>query len=474
MTNQPVSVAPIVFELPASCAAVDVFRSLADRPHLLFLDSALRHPELGRVSYVAADPVQVLTLPADGREVLATVEQQVAEYPLEHQPELPTFQGGAAGLLAYDLGRSLERIPTPRCDDFHLPAITLGIYDVVIAFDHRQNRSWIISQGWPAVAEADRRARAAERLAQFRRWIDRRPDAVTPLASHRQPRTLNRSSPHFPTDHSKTLYSNFTRDGYLQAVQRSIDYIYAGDIFQVNLAQRLLTQATSSAVDLYLRMRARNPATFAGFFDAGPFQIVSASPERFLKVDRGLVESRPIKGTRPRAGGAEADLFMGDDLRGSEKDRAENVMIVDLIRNDLSRVCEPSSVRVTELCKVESYAFVQHLVSAVAGRLADSCSPVDLIRASFPGGSITGAPKVRAMEIIAELEPHARGAYCGSLGFFDSVGNLDLSILIRTVTAAQGWWQFPVGGGIVSQSEPATEYAETWHKAEGMLRALWP
>jgi para-aminobenzoate synthetase component 1 len=233
-----------------------------------------------------------------------------------------------------------------------------------------------------------------------------------------------------------------------------------------------LFPATGNPLALYLRLRQRNPAPFAAWFDLGQAQIVSASPERFLSVREGRVEARPIKGTRRRTAWAEADLFAGDDLLQSEKDRAENVMIVDLLRNDLSRVCQSDSVRVSQLCGLEIYQFVQHLVSAVEGTLATGRSAVDLVRAAFPGGSITGAPKIRAMEIIAELEPTARGPYCGSLGYFGFDGSADLSILIRTITAAGGWWQFPVGGGIVAQSSPDREYEETWHKAEGLLRAL--
>jgi para-aminobenzoate synthetase component 1 len=251
-----------------------------------------------------------------------------------------------------------------------------------------------------------------------------------------------------------------------------VDYIHAGDVFQVNLSQRLLHPARSSSVDLYCRLRNCNPAPFAGYFDLGEYQIVSASPERFLQVRRRAVEARPIKGTRPRTTIPEADLFAGSDLLCSEKDRAENVMIVDLMRNDLSRVCRPDSVRVTELCKLEVYGLVQHLVSAVRGELDDAATPLDLLRAAFPAGSITGAPKVRAQEIIAELEPTARGAYCGALGYLAANGALDLSVLIRTITAGRGWWQIPVGGGVVAQSKPNQEYEETWHKAAGMLQAL--
>jgi para-aminobenzoate synthetase component 1 len=270
------------------------------------------------------------------------------------------------------------------------------------------------------------------------------------------------------------LTSNFSAAEYLQMVRRGIEYIHAGDVFQVNLAQRLLYPAVDGSVALYLRMRRRNPATFAAFFDGGDFQIVSASPERFLRVAAGHVETRPIKGTRPRTHLPEADLFAGAELCQSVKDRAENVMIVDLLRNDLSRVCTAESVRLVDLCRLELYETVQHLVSVVEGDLEPDKTPLDLIAAAFPGGSITGAPKVRAMEIIAELEPTARGPYCGCLGYLGFDGTLDLNILIRTVTAGRGWWQLPVGGGIVAQSDPRKEYAETWDKAAGLLRALKP
>jgi para-aminobenzoate synthetase component 1 len=266
--------------------------------------------------------------------------------------------------------------------------------------------------------------------------------------------------------------SNFSEDAYLRAVQRAIDYVYAGDVFQVNLSQRLLVPARDDAVSLYRRLRRCNPAPFAGFFDLGDFQIVSASPERFLRVSDREVETRPIKGTRPRTGNQAIDRAAEADLLASEKDRAENVMIVDLMRNDLARVCEARSVRVGQLCGVEAYQHVLHLVSSVHGRLREGQSPVNLLRAAFPGGSVTGAPKIRAMEIIAELEPTARGAYCGSLGYLGFDGSSDLSILIRAITAGRGWWQFPVGGGIVADSIPEKEYEETWHKAEGLLRAL--
>ncbi len=286
------------------------------------------------------------------------------------------------------------------------------------------------------------------------------------------PVSLGQLAPQFDVDGRRGISSNFSADGYRRAVQRVIDYIRAGDVFQVNLSQRLLHPAKTPSVDLYCRLRERNPAPFAGYLDGGDWQLASASPERFIRVEGGRVETRPIKGTRGRSPHPVADLFTGDDLRASEKDRAENVMIVDLLRNDLSRTCRPDSVRVSQLCGLETYEYVQHLVSVVEGTVRPECAPLDVLRTSFPGGSVTGAPKIRAIEIIAELEPTVRGAYCGSLGYIGVGGRMDTSILIRTITAARGWWQLPVGGGIVAQSDPREEYDETWHKAAGLLRAL--
>ncbi|REK19639.1 MAG: anthranilate synthase component I family protein [Planctomycetota bacterium] len=446
------------------------FARLACLPHCVFLDSARRDPVLGRYSFLAADPFSFLSIPADGSDGLAALEQSLVPFNAATIPDLPPFQGGAAGLLSYDLGRSLERSPRPAIDEFETPALAMGLYDVVLAVDHFANRAWLISQGFPELERKARRKRAAERLAFFQSMLERPAGAPArpALERLRQDQLAEQFAVAGPTG----LASNFSADAYLAAIRRAIEYVHAGDVFQVNIAQRLLFPAEDDAVALYLRLRQRNAATFAGYFDAGGAQIASASPERFLRVHDAQVEARPIKGTRSRIARPEADLFSGDELQQSEKDRAENVMIVDLLRNDLSRVCRPDSVRVTQLCKLESYAFVQHLVSAVCGTLAQGRTPIDLLRASFPGGSVTGAPKIRAMQVIAELERTARGAYCGSLAYLGFDGSMDSSILIRTITASRGWWQAPVGGGIVAQSVPENEYEETWHKATGLIRAL--
>jgi para-aminobenzoate synthetase component 1 len=485
---------PVVEQFDPPPDPVDVFRRLASLPHVVFFDSAMRHSKLGRYSFIAADPVEWLAVPADGSDVLAKLVVRMNDCGLRiadcgfksainpkseirnPKSKLPPFQGGWAGMFGYELARSLETVPAAAIDEFKIPALAIGLYDVVVAFDHEQNSAWLISHGLPERDPTARRERAAARLAQFQsRLVGSTTDAERKVtADSSSPLAMDELAPQFHIAGHDGLTSNFSAAGYQEAVKRTIDYIHAGDVFQVNLSQRLLHRASSSPIDLYCRLRERNPAPFAGYLDGGNWQIASASPERFVRIDNGHVETRPIKGTRARARRPEADLFAGDELRASDKDRAENLMIVDLLRNDLSRTCRPESVRVSQLCGLETYEYVQHLVSVVEAQLRDDQAPIDLLRTSFPGGSVTGAPKIRAMEIIAELEPTVRGAYCGSLGYIGLDGRMDTSILIRTITASRGWWQLPVGGGIVAQSNPREEYDETWHKAAGMLRALRP
>ncbi len=477
-----------VEELHPMPDAADVFRRLSALPHCLFLDSARRDRELGRYSFVAADPFEYFEAPADDSadDPLGAVGRRIAEFVAAPIAGLPPFQGGAAGLISYDYARRLEpaTVGPPHRDEFEVPALALGLYDTVVALDHLAHRAWIISQGFPETDLRARHRRARERAKQFRRWLESPVGSLRaasiPIQSARERLVpAGKLATQYPVSDARRLMSddtaltsNFSAEEYIATVARAIEYIRAGDVFQVNLAQRLLCPATDDSVSLYLRLRERNPAPLACYFDLGEFQIVSASPERFVRVADRHVEARPIKGTRRRTARPEADLFAGDELRQSEKDNAENVMIVDLLRNDLARVCRPESVVVSELCRLEVYEFVQHLVSVVRGELADGRTPLDLLRAAFPGGSITGAPKIRAMQIIAELEPTARGAYCGGLGYLGFDGSMDFNILIRTITAGRGWWQMPVGGGIVAQSEPHREYEETWHKAEGLLRAI--
>jgi len=269
------------------------------------------------------------------------------------------------------------------------------------------------------------------------------------------------------------LESNFTPAEYRAAVGRVREYILAGDVFQVNLSQRFGARLPSPPFELYRMLRRRNPAPFAAYYQVDDAAVLSVSPERFLHVDpNGMVETSPIKGTRPRSTNPTTDAQLAEQLQASEKDRAENVMIVDLLRNDLSRVCRPGSIRVSSLCELESHPTVHHLVSTVVGRLAQNEDAMSLFRAAFPGGSITGAPKIRAMEIIAELEPAARSVYCGAIGYFSVTGAMDTSIAIRTAIAEGGRLYFGAGGGVVAESDPESEYQESLDKAQAFIRLL--
>jgi len=470
---------PFVEELvpppdPATCC-----ERLAGLPHRLFFDSALRDPRLGRYSYVTADPFEVVRSEGRQADPLAKVRHILAPFASQPLPGLPPFQGGAAGYVAYDWGLELERLPAPEHDDLGLRNVVLGIYDWVLAWDHVESKAWLISTGMPETDDAARTRRASERAAGVRARLTQEPAKAGPHEIKAGSGAKSGvAAPSYPIDDGwwdprLALRSSFTRDAYLKAVERVREYIFAGDIFQANLSQRFDAPLTESPWTLYRRLRERNPAPFAAFLDFPEAVVLSASPERFLRVDEtGHVETRPIKGTRPRGVGPEHDAALGQALAESPKDRAENLMIVDLMRNDLSRVCAPGSVRVAELFALEQYATVHHLVSTVVGQLAPGADALDLLRAAFPGGSITGAPKLRAMEIIAELEPSRRGVYCGSIGYWSVTGELDTNIAIRTAVARNGRVYFNAGGGVVADSDPADEYQETLDKARGLIDAL--
>ena len=463
---------PLVVTLPGKLSSWEAFRRLAHLPYVLFLDSASQHPELGRYSYIAADPfdVSIAHGPDQITQVLAKVKAQWQEWHTPAMTDLPPFQGGLAGLWGYDINRALEQVPTTRWHDFDMPDLVLGWYDWVIAFDHLADHAMLISQGLPATDRCERQDRAEVRADTVLALLEREPSSII---KHASPLTIDQLAPSFALPDHPGMLSNFRPDDFKHAIQRGIDYTHAGDCFQVNLAQRLLAPCTESPIKVYERLRQLSPAQCAGYLDCGDYVVASSSPERFIQIDvTGNMETRPIKGTRPRGHTPLDDHRLIQELQQSAKDRAENVMIVDLLRNDLGRVAEYGSVTVPHLCKVESNASVHHLVSVVTGQLREGLTPFDVLQATLPGGSVTGAPKVRAMEIIAELEPTARGAYCGCLGYVAFSGAMDTNILIRTLTLGKGWAQFPVGGGIVADSDPEAEYAETLHKARGMLAAL--
>lgn len=435
----------------------DAAYGLGHLPFLTFLDSAMVDEKLGRYSFIAADPFARIQGHETDHGWVQRVKSLLADFAIAPLAGLPPFQGGAAGLFSYELGRSLERLPKPLRDDLAFPDLSLGLYDVVVAFDVVERRGWIISTGLPEMEPRARNRRAVERGLWFEAELARQ--AAAPPAGNI---SLGGWS------------SNFTRERYELAVAEVIERILAGDIFQANLSQRFeaLVPPDFDHFGFYRRLRKINPAPFAAYLDHANFIIASASPERFLRVEGDLVETRPIKGTRPRFADALVDMLQAKALSESRKDRAENVMIVDLLRNDLSKVCIPGSVQVPQLCGLESFATVHHLVSSVVGRLRDGQGPVDLLAAAFPGGSITGAPKLRAMEIITELEGHARGPYCGAIGYLGFNGTMDLNIVIRTASFRGGSCVVQAGGGIVTASDPASEYVETLDKARRIFEAF--
>ena len=449
---------PLLTELPYQEDSARLFEAIADLPWAVFLDSGPHYPAQSRYDILSAQPyVRLVTRGAltevynDGVELSREDPFSLLKRALAADPacggELP-FCGGAIGYFGYDLARRLERLPSTAEDAERIPEMAVGIYDWAVVVDHRERRSWLAGQGrdpetdlkWAALVERFSSPPPEKPRAPFR--------ILSPVAS------------------------NLTHEAYARAFRRIRGYIHDGDCYQVNLAQRFSAAASGDPWLAYQRLRIVNPAPFSAYLNTPYAQVLSASPERFLKVEDGRVETRPIKGTRPRAGHARLDAELIESLRASEKDRAENLMIVDLLRNDLSKNCAPGTVKVPKLFEVESFATVHHLVSTVTGELRPGRDALDLLRGCFPGGSITGAPKLRAMQIIEELEPHRRGVYCGAVGYLGFDGNMDLNIAIRTLVHSQGAIRFWAGGGIVADSRLEDEYQETFDKAAAMLKLL--
>ena len=428
---------------------IEAASRLAGLPGLAWLDSAMAHPGLGRYSYLAAEPFGVLTVRegvalwngvAEHAAPLAALRARLEAHRCERVAGLPPFQGGAIGFIGYEFGWTLEgrRPPQPaRGDDAHL-----AFYDTVLAFDHVERRCFAFARN--------------------------RPDALLDrLAGPSRPAGAFSEIVWAPT---------IDREAYQAAVARVRELIADGDVYQANIAQRFVAELApgTEPFDIYRILRVQNPATFAAYLDCGARKILSTSPELFLRTCGREVETRPIKGTTRRLADAAADARAQAALLDSRKDRAENVMIVDLLRNDLAKVCVPESVEVPELCALESYAGLHHLVSAVTGTLADGADALDLVAATFPGGSITGAPKLRAMEIIAEIEGTPRGVYCGAIGAIGFNGDVVFNIAIRTLVVEDGKIELRTGGGITLLSDPQAEYEETIVKARRIFDAFAP
>ena len=450
--------APVVVRLDPARTPIEALSLFAGLPHLSLLESAATAHPLSRFSYLTGDPVTTITAdagawPAARDRIRATFLPDV-----DIVPGLPPFQGGWIGWFGYELGGAFDEIAPHTNKPLAIPDVALGLHDWVIAWDHARNECWLISSG----ADASGACSAARGQARAESVLDR----------WRETSGSRTQSPGTRPERD-AIVADFTTERYEAAVQRVIDYVLAGDIFQANLAQRFVLPYAGDPQRLYRDLTRRSPAPMAAFLQHDGITVASASPEQFLrlKAANGAVETRPIKGTRPRDADLRRDTALAAELQASEKDRAENVMIVDLLRNDLSRVCRAGSVHAPVLCALESHPTVHHLVSTVVGTLATGQDALDLLAATFPGGSITGAPKLRAMEIIRELEPVARGVYSGAIGWIGLDGSMELSIAIRTITMANGIASFHAGGGITALSVPAEEYRESLDKAEAMLQA---
>ncbi|WKY47989.1 aminodeoxychorismate synthase component I [Eubacteriaceae bacterium ES3] len=454
----------IIEEIKTVLDSFELFQGFRDDEYSFFLDSGIDADGLGQYSFMGADPLLIFKSKNDEIEIskkgktstkkgdpFAELNQLMGKYQLKYDTEFP-FIGGAVGYFGYDLCHHIERIPRTAVDDVKVPDCFMGFYDGILIVDHQTNKTWLAALG----IEEDPQD-----------LIDRLKIKVE-LAEKRSKEEM----PQLTLNEELAFKGNFTKEGYMDALDAIHEYIRAGDIYQTNLTQRFQCELQLSPLELYGVLRKINPAPFASFLDFGEGQIVSSSPERFIKVVDRAIETRPIKGTMPRGKTPQEDAGNRKCLENSEKDKAELLMIVDLQRNDVGKICKSGTVKVPELYKLETYETVFHLVSTVVGQLKDDISPVDCVKATFPGGSITGAPKIRAMEIIDELEPTQRNIYTGSIGYLGFNGDLDLNIVIRTIVCKDGEGYFQVGGGIVWDSDNQLEYEETYHKGKALFEAL--
>lgn len=449
------TLSPAVITLPwRQDAAEFYFARLSHLPWAMLLHSGYADHPHSRFDIVVADPVCTLTTHDNETRVCeGEIRTTTTDDPLKvlqqaldranihpsHSNNLP-FQGGALGLFGYDLGRRFESLPEIAQRDVDLPDMAVGIYDWALIVDHQHQRISLLSHG-------DVNARLA--------WLD-----------------SQQIAPQQDFQLTSAWQSNMNREQYGEKFRQVQEYLHSGDCYQVNLAQRFHATYSGDEWQAFVQLNQANRAPFSAFLRLEQGVILSLSPERFILCDGGEIQTRPIKGTLPRLSDPQEDSKQAEKLANSPKDRAENLMIVDLMRNDIGRVAVPGSVKVPELFVVEPFPAVHHLVSTITARLPEQLHTSDLLRAAFPGGSITGAPKVRAMEIIDELEPQRRNAWCGSIGYLSFCGNMDTSITIRTLTAVNGQIYCSAGGGIVADSQEEAEYQETFDKVNRILKQL--
>jgi para-aminobenzoate synthetase component I len=463
---------PLTENLRIDKTAFNVYKHFSAYPYSFLLDSGMAPESLGRFSFIGIEPFMIFS--SKGRNIkidrqgwkksftgnpFYVLKDLLGEYRSDFRDAGLPFWGGAAGWFSYDMKHFLEDLPDTAPDDLNIPDCEVAFYDAALVFDNLKKKAHISSSGFPEKGRK-RILRAGARLDNIKSRLE---------SLERNGENNGEARGKYSTGELK---SNFTRDEYTLAVRKIQEYIKKGDVYQVNLSQRFSAETDADPFSVYTFLRNINPAPFAAYLNFGDVKIASASPERFIKVENKNIETRPIKGTRPRGKNEREDIILKKDLVGSVKDRAENLMIVDLERNDLGRICKYGSVKVNEFMTCEEFPTVFHLTSNIKGRIRDKIDAIDVLANCFPGGSITGAPKIRAMEIIEELETVKRSVYTGAIGYIGFNGDMDTSIVIRTLVFHEGKVCFSVGGGIVHDSVPEKEYEETLHKARALIEAI--
>ena len=456
---------PIYREILADLETpVSAFLKIARGSYSFLLESVEGGERMARYSFIGTEPYRVLrTGPeeeAGAVDPLVPIQQELEKYKLVPLDELPRFHGGAVGYLGYDTVNYFEELPSPEADPQGLPEAILMFTDTLLVFDHLMHKIKVVSHAYLDGDVEEAYARAVQRIESL---VQRLRQPLEPSESAKE--TVG------PVTKSE-LSSNLSREQHEAMVNKAIQYIYDGEIIQAVLSQRLCRRINAHPFDIYRALRAINPSPYMYYLHLDDCHIVGSSPELLVRAENGLLTYHPLAGTRPRGGSDAENLALEEELRNDEKECAEHIMLVDLGRNDIGRVSEPGTVEVTQLMDVEHYSHVMHLVSNVVGRLRPDLTPYDALRSCFPAGTVSGAPKIRAMEIIAELEPDKRGPYAGAVGYFSFSGNMDTAIAIRTMVITQGLAYVQAGGGIVADSIPEREYEETIHKATALLRAI--
>jgi anthranilate/para-aminobenzoate synthase component I len=468
---------PLVKTIPYD-SPLSVFKKVYQVPPAFLLESGGAGGITGRFSFIGTDPYMCFrfdgirgeivrkggAFEAAGPDPIGSLQRLLADFRVPRGPGLPSFFGGAVGFFGYDIARFFEKLPHREKQKEPFPEIFLLFVDTIIAFDHLERHADIIYHPSPeALSRTDWGTLEKEGKEKIGRYLLKLNTPLSPGA--------NESN--FLPDKTMGMEASLTQGGFEKLVLECQEYIKSGDIFQANLSQRFsFVKPDLHPLALYERLQRINPSPFSCFFDGGNFQIVSSSPERLVNLSQGILSTRPIAGTRPRGLSGRDDVKVASDLIANEKERAEHLMMIDLERNDLGKVSQFGSVQVDEFMKIENYSHVIHIVSNIVSKIKPDCAWNDVLKALFPGGTITGVPKIRSMEIIDELEPVKRGPYTGSLGYISFSGELDLNILIRSLFLNENRGFIQTGAGIVADSVPAKEYEETIHKAEALVRAL--